>query len=147
MTWRSLLLAGAALALTAMAFHPQAYAQHPAAAPNPLGMEVRHIHIWVTDVERTKAFYREKLGFPVANETPGAVVEFSGLWFGKWRGQGPIPTGGITIGIAAKSVEAAYNELKKRGVSIPNPPAPARGEYAVMLKDPDGYEIEIEGPK
>lgn len=146
MTWRSLLLAGAALALTAMAFHPQAYAQH-AAAPNPLGMEVRHIHIWVKDVERTKAFYRDKLGFPVANETPGAIVEFSGLWFGKWTGQGPIPTGGITIGIAAKSVDATYNGLKKRGVSIPNPPAAAHGEFAFMLKDPDGYEIEIEGPK
>jgi catechol 2,3-dioxygenase-like lactoylglutathione lyase family enzyme len=98
------------------------------------------------DVQRTKAFYRDKLGFTVTNETP-TVVEFPGLWFGNWRGQGPIPTGGITIGIAAKSVEATYNELKKRGVDLPNPPAPMRDEWAFTFKDPDGYEIEVEGPK
>ena len=82
MTWRSLLLAGAELALAAMMYQPQAHSQQgagPKPAANALGAEVRHIHIWVTDVERTKAFYREKLGFPVANETPGAVVEFSGI--------------------------------------------------------------------
>ena len=51
------------------------------------------------DVEKTKAFYRDKLGLKVTNERPGAVVEFPGLWFGKWAGKSAIPVGGITIGM------------------------------------------------
>ena len=43
------------------------------------------------------------------------MVEFPGLWFGKWNGTGAIPTGGITIGLAAKSVQATYDMLKKNG--------------------------------
>ena len=145
MTWRSLYLAGAMLTLAALAVPSRAQAQQGTPG-NALNVEVRHIHIRVMDVQRTKAFYRDKLGFAVTNETP-TVVEFPGLWFGNWRGQGPIPTGGITIGIAAKSVEATYNELKKRGVNLPNPPAPMRDEWAFTFQDPDGYNIEVEGPK
>ena len=145
MTWRSLLLAGAGVALLAVTFLPQARSQG-AAAGNSMGLEVRHIHIRVMDVARTKAFYQDKLGFKVTNETP-TVVEFPGLWFGNWRGQGAIPTGGITIGIATKSVDATYAALKKNGVDIPKPPAPMRDEFSFTFKDPDGYEIEVEGPK
>jgi len=154
MTWRSLLLAGTAVALFAITFHPQAQGQQNSPAPAATAsaaavptMEIRHIHIFVTDVERTKAFYRDKLGFKVTNENPGAVVEFPGLWFGKWREQGPIPTGGITIGIGTKSVDATYAEFKKRGVTIPNPPSKPREEWSFTFKDPDGYKIEVEGPK
>ena len=145
MAWRWLLLAGAVLIFAAITSLPQAYSQQSAAA-NALGLEVRHIHIRVMDVQRTKAFYRDKLGFKVTNETP-TVVEFPGLWFGNWREQGPIPTGGITIGIATKSVQATYDELKKRGVDLPKPPAPMRDEFSFTFKDPDGYAIEVEGPK
>ena len=85
--------------------------------------------------------------FPrLAFETP-TVVEFPGLWFGKWTGQGAIPTGGITIGLATKSVDATYADLKKRGVDLPKAPEPSHGEWSLMLKDPDGYNIEVEGPK
>jgi catechol 2,3-dioxygenase-like lactoylglutathione lyase family enzyme len=118
---------------------------HKADANAPL--VARHIHIRVMDVEKTKAFYRDKLGLKVTNERPGAVVEFPGLWFGKWNGTGPIPVGGITIGLAAKSVQATYDMLKKNGVTLPKAPAPARDEFAFTFKDPDGYEIEVEGPK
>lgn len=133
------------LALTLMlgAAGVRAQAQAGAAAT----LEARHIHIRVMDVEKTKAFYRDKLGLKVTNERGGAVVEFPGLWFGKWSGTGAIPTGGITIGLAAKSVQATYDMMKKNGVNIPKPPAPARDEWAFSFQDPDGYAIEVEGPK
>jgi predicted enzyme related to lactoylglutathione lyase len=132
------------MALLGGAFLPQGRSQQSGAA-----LSVRHIHIRVMDVERTKAFYRDKLGLKVSSDRPGEVVEFEGgaLWFGKWRGTGAIPTGGITIGLHAASVEAIYNQLKQRGVALPNPPAAVRDEWAFQLKDPDGYAIEIEGPK
>lgn len=112
-------------------------------------LSVRHVHIWVTDVERTKAFYRDELGLTVSNERPGESVEFEkgALWFGKFRGTGKPATNAITIGIAAASVQAAYDALKKNGVALPNAPSEAHGEWHFVLTDPDGYSIEIEGPK
>lgn len=112
-------------------------------------LKVRHIHIWVKDLARTKTFYRDKMGFQVSHETPGQNVEFNDgqLWFGKFRGKGRPATNAITIGLGTSSVEAAYQALKKRGVEIPSPPSRAHGEWHFLLKDPNGYKIEVEGPK
>lgn len=120
----------------------------PAQTGTP-ALKVRHIHIWVKDVERTKAFYRDKLGLKVSSERPGQNVEFLGgqLWFGKWRGSGTLPTEAITIGIEADSVDAAYRMVKQRGVTVAEPPKQQPYGWSFQLKDPDGYEIEIEGNK
>ncbi len=120
-----------------------------ASAQAPAALKVRHIHIWVTDVERTKAFYRDKMGFKVSHETPGQNVEFNdgALWFGKFKGAGKPATSAITIGLGTGSVQAAYDALKKNGADIPNPPSEAHGEWHFVLHDPDGYEIEVEGKK
>ncbi len=115
----------------------------------PGTLKVRHVHIWVTDVERTKAFYRDKMGFSISHETPGANVEFNdgALWFGKFSGEGAPATNGITIGLGTNSVQASYDLLKKNGATVPNPPSEAHGEWHFILHDPDGYSIEVEGPK
>lgn len=142
---RFLVLAAAAIPAISIAVNSQtARAQSGSAS-----MKVRHTHIWVQDVARTKAFYQDKLGFKVSAERPGQNVEFDGglLWFGKFRGPGAPSTNAITIGIAAGSVDAAYQALKQRGVNIPNPPSQVRDEWHFTFRDPDGYEIEIEGPK
>ena len=138
MSFRSFVLAGLLVPISAIALHAQT-----------ASMKVRHVHVWVQDVERTKAFYQDKLGFKVSAERPGQNVEFEGgaLWFGKYRGAGSPATNAITIGIAAGSVEAAYQMLKQRGVDIPKPPSAVRDEWHFTFQDPDGYEIEIEGPK
>ena len=88
-------------------------------------LKVRHIHVWVKDVASTKAFYGDKLGLQVTSERAGEVVEFEGgnLWFGKARFSDPIQTNGITIGIHADSVEAAYRAYCSSGAStLPIPP-------------------------
>lgn len=112
-------------------------------------LKVRHIHIWVKDVARTKAFYSDKMGFKVSHETPGENVEFNdgALWFGKFKGTGAPATNAITIGIGTGSVQAAYDTLLKSGAHVTEPPSEAHGEWHFVLHDPDGYSIEIEGPK
>ena len=142
---RLLVLAAVAVPATTIAVSPQTAAAQSGSA----SLKVRHTHIWVQDVDRTKAFYRDKLGFKVSAERPGQNVELEGglLWFGKRRGSGALGTNAITIGIQTSSVEAAYQTLKQRGVSIPNPPSPVRDEWHFTFRDPDGYEVEIEGPK
>ena len=142
---RFFVLAAAVIPATTIAVNFQtARAQSGSAS-----MKVRHTHIWVQDVDRAKAFYRDKLGFKVSAERSGQNVEFEGgqLWFGKWRGSGTLGTNAITIGIQTSSVEAAYQALKQRGVNIPSPPSQVRDEWHFTFRDPDGYEVEIEGPK
>jgi catechol 2,3-dioxygenase-like lactoylglutathione lyase family enzyme len=120
-----------------------------AAAQSGPALKVRHVHVWVTDVERTKAFYRDKLGFTVSNERAGESVEFNGgaLWFGRFKGTGPLSTNAITIGIGTASVHAAYDALKGKGVTLSETPSEAHGEWHFVFKDPDGYAIEVEGGK
>lgn len=140
MLMRCLLLAGLLVPTTAAVSSAQT---------SSVPMKVRHIHIYVKDVESTKAFYRDKFGMKVSDERPGQMVEFEGgqLWFGKWNGSGELHTDAIVIGIEPKSVEATYNMLKQRGVDIPNPPKEQRYGWSFRVKDPSGYMIEVEGPK
>ena len=112
-------------------------------------LKVRHIHVWVKDVASTKAFYGDKLGLQVTSERAGEVVEFEGgnLWFGKARFSDPIQTNGITIGIHADSVEAAYRALQQRGIDIAHPPEQHGERWAISFQDPDGYMVVVEGGK
>ena len=101
------------------------------------------------DVASTKAFYGDKLGLQVTSERAGEVVEFEGgnLWFGKARFSDPIQTNGITIGIHADSVEAAYRALQQRGIDIAHPPEQHGERWAISFQDPDGYMVVVEGGK
>lgn len=114
---------------------------------NTTPLRAGHIHIRVQDVDRTKAFYRDKLGLKMNSERAGEMVQFDGgkLWFGKWRGTGTFTPGPIAIGIEADSVQAAYNMLKQRGVTISNPPTKESFGWSFTFRDPDGYEVEVEG--
>ena len=111
------------------------------------GLRPGHVHIRVKDVERTKVFYRDKLGLKVTSERAGEVVEFEDgkLWFGKWRGTGELQTASITIGVESADVQASYEMLQKRGVNIPKPPERESYGMSFRFRDPDGYEIEVEG--
>lgn len=142
---RFFVLAAVVIPATTIAVNSQTARAQSGSAP----ITVRHTHIWVQDVGRTKAFYQDKLGLKVSAERPGQSVEFEGglLWFGKFRGPGTRSTNAIPVGIAARSVDAAYQMLKQRGVNLPNPPSPVRDEWHFTFRDPDGYEIEIEGPQ
>ena len=137
---RCLLLASLVIPLSALVSSSQS---------NPQELLVGHIHIRVKDVERTKAFYRDKLGFKVTSERAGEMVEFENgkLWFGKWQGSGELQTASITIGVEATNVQAAYEMLKQRGVDIPKPPQQQSFGKSFRLHDPDGYEIEVEGER
>ena len=112
-------------------------------------LKVRHVHLRVQDVERTKTFYRDKLGLKVTSERPGEVVEFAEgqLWFGKWQGSGEFPAEFITIGLDADSVQAAYEIMRQRGLNIPDPPKESRFGWSFSLRDPDGYRVVVEGER
>ncbi len=112
------------------------------------GLKVRHVHVWVNDVEQTKVFYRDTMGLTVSAEDPGRSVQFENgqLWFGRKKGADALGTNAVTIGLGAASVEAAHRAVKARGGDAQAPEA-VRDEWHFMMTDPNGYAIEVEGPK
>jgi catechol 2,3-dioxygenase len=131
--------------------HPEPQTSKPIDA----GVRVGHIHLKVSDIERSLAFWRDVLGFEVMQRRPGAVFLSAGGYhhhvaLNTWESAGgPPPPRGTTglyhvalvypsraaLGRAlARVLEAGVNltGASDHGVSI-----------ALYLDDPDGNGVEL----
>ncbi len=109
----------------------------------------------VSDWQRSKKFYGETLGLPVAAYIDDQVgwMEFgekdgTHLAISLWRGPGPMPAGkgGGTAVFGVDDAYAAVVELRRRGVRCDDVIAiPQMVTYATLY-DPDGNQLQIAGP-
>lgn len=115
----------------------------------------------VSDVSRSRNFYRDILGAEVLREFEGAFcqLEFQQTLLFLVAGGGPTEDKpGITFAapanpekVAAELVlrvgdcQAAYDALKNRGASFLTPPVKQDwgGEIRCFFRDPDGHLIEV----
>jgi catechol 2,3-dioxygenase-like lactoylglutathione lyase family enzyme len=118
-----------------------------------MDMTLEVIVVPVSDVDRAKAFYQDKVGFHVdfdGEVMPGArVVQLtppgSGCSVALVSGL-PIPTGTPQPGtyhglqLVVEDAKAAYDELSGRGLEVSEPQAfsPQDGGTFMYFKDPDG---------
>ena len=107
---------------------------------------IRSVAVVVSDENRAKEWYRDKLGFEVQEEVEHWVVvaprgSLTGIHLCKGQTLEPGNTG---ILFYAEDVEATYQELKRKGVQFSRELAKAEWneniKYA-MFKDPDGNEF------
>jgi len=109
----------------------------------------------VSDWQRSKKFYGETIGLPVAAFMGDEVgwMEFGEkedvhLAIGLWQGPGPLPRGDGGA-IAVFEVEDAYQavaELRQKGVKCDDVIAiPQMVTYANFY-DPDGNRLQVAGP-
>jgi catechol-2,3-dioxygenase len=121
--------------------------------------ELGHAVLYVSDLERSRHFYRDVLGFhEIGGGPPGmpAAAFSSGrthhelLLIEVGRGAAPIPAGrhvglyhlGFKIGETDDDLRAALRELEAAGV-------PIRGAsdhtvtHSLYIEDPDGNELEL----
>ena len=104
---------------------------------------LRFVLLGAGDVERSVAFYRDVLGFPLT----GRFEDFAFF-----------DTGTTTLALsgelgqnaefvfAANSVEQAYAALRERGVVFLNEPRPVNdANWAVNFRDPQGHLLSIYG--
>jgi catechol 2,3-dioxygenase-like lactoylglutathione lyase family enzyme len=123
------------------------------ASPSP---RLSNVILRVADLERSLAFWRDRVGLTVA----GAVESFAFLDAGGARialhaVQPPKdPEGGLAalteIVLEVPDVRAAHAELSARGVSFRTEPRPATGNaerelWACDCRDPDGHIVSISG--
>ena len=103
------------------------------------------LNVHVHDFERALAFYRDALGFRLESADPGfsyARFDDGGMPLAVAAGPaqgGPHQDRLTGIGIVVPDVEAAYAELKAKGVRFTMEPSRQPwGGYMAMFADPDG---------
>ena len=125
------------------------------------GMELTRLLV-VSDIERSRAWYRDVLGAEVVRAYGGTsvVLRFLGAWLLLVNGGAPTrdkPT--VTFAppadpdqVAAELIVrvpncmAAYQTLRARGARFLTPPVRwEHGEVRAFFRDPDGHLFEISG--
>lgn len=112
-----------------------------------------YIIVFVSDMQRSVAFYRDVLGLPLKFTSPGWTEFNTGattIALHKTGGDGlprqslP-PAGNAHIGFMVDDIQSAYEALKVQGASFSLPPQKQNsGAVLAVLQDPDGFGITIQ---
>ena len=121
-------------------------------------VEMTHILV-VSDVERSKTFYRDVLGAGVYREYGGnsVVLNFQGTWLLVVTGGEPTrdkpdvtfepPADHSRVSHAmtlrVPDCQDAYDLLRARGAQFLTPPTDWGAEIRCFFRDPDGHLLEI----
>ena len=122
------------------------------------GVELTVLRV-VTDVDRSRAWYRDVLGATDYREYGGtsAVMRFQGVWLLLVTGGGPTsdkptvsfapPADPDTVSheltLRVPDCMAAYDILRERGAEFLTPPVTQGREIRAFFRDPDGHLLEI----
>ncbi len=116
--------------------------------------ELGHIVLYVKDVNRSIAFYRDILGFRMITSAPHVALFSSGRTHHELllieTGQDPAPGKsynglyhiGFKIGDTVEELRAALEELKEAGVTILGL-TDHHVTKSMYILDPDGNELEL----
>ncbi len=122
------------------------------------GVELTVLRV-VTDVDRSRTWYRDVLGATDYREYGGtsAVMRFQGVWLLLVTGGGPTsdkptvsfapPADPDTVSheltLRVPDCMAAYDILRGRGAEFLTPPVTQGPEIRAFFRDPDGHLLEI----
>ena len=122
------------------------------------GVELTVLRV-VTDVDRSRAWYRDVFGATDYREYGGtsAVMRFQGVWLLLVTGGGPTsdkptvsfapPADPDTVSheltLRVPDCMAAYDILRERGAEFLTPPVTQGREIRAFFRDPDGHLLEI----
>jgi catechol 2,3-dioxygenase-like lactoylglutathione lyase family enzyme len=120
-----------------------------------MAMKLELVPVAVSDVDRAKAFYTEKIGFHEdidqrVSETlrfvqltpPGSACSIAmgeGI-----TTQAPGSSDGLLL--VVEDIQATYDELSKRGVQISEPAMHPWGTVHADFRDPDGNRWTLQQP-
>lgn len=111
-------------------------------------MKINHVHIPVTDLDRSVEFYRDAVGLEVGFQGE-LMADFAeaGLVL-DLLAEGESVAKGLIVGLSVPDVDATHAELLRRGVVIDEPPENRPwGVRNFYVSDPDGNQLEFEQTK
>ena len=103
--------------------------------------KVSHIVLPVSDVQKSREWYVNKLGFTLEREREDAVgiKDQSGLTIFLLKTADPLAGQKITLTVQVVNVDSKYQELATLGVDFVSPPKLQFWGYGAEVLDPDGY--------
>jgi catechol-2,3-dioxygenase len=119
--------------------------------------ELGHVVLYVSDLARSREFYRDVLGFKEVGELEGSAVGFSSgrthheLLLIEVGGQAaPLPAAprlgmyhfGLKVGESDDELRGAVARLKEAGVPVLGA-SDHTVTHSLYIQDPDGNEIEL----
>lgn len=113
---------------------------------------VGFVMIGVTEMDRSVAFYRDRLGLELSVVEPNlAFAKAGAVTLGLSKGLAAIANpvaGAVEIVFNVPDVEAAYSALQQRGVAFAREPRQLTPrEWGTNFTDPDGHHLSIFGPR
>jgi lactoylglutathione lyase len=116
-------------------------------------MKLTYAMVFVSDMERSVAFYRDVMGLPLRFESP-EWTEFAtegatlALHKGDPPGESPIDpkrSGLCRPGLAVEDIDAFHKRMLEAGVPCIQEPRELHGVRIAQYTDPDGLVISISG--
>ena len=106
--------------------------------------------LYARDLERSTAFYGDTLGLPMVLDQGACRIFRIGrdafLGVCRCSEARPCSPEGIIVTLVSADVDGCYEELLARGAVFEAPPRanPTYNIYHCFLRDPDGYQVEIQ---
>ena len=117
------------------------------------GTNVGHVHLQVSDLPRTAAFYTGGLGFERQAQIPSAEFVSAGgyhhhVGLNSWQSRGapsaPASAPGLRRVDFSFAGDRALEELERRAAQSPQDSVPVRGQDGTLtLVDPDGEQLSF----
>jgi catechol 2,3-dioxygenase-like lactoylglutathione lyase family enzyme len=103
--------------------------------------KISHIVLPVSDLQKSREWYVNKLGFALEREREEAVgiKDQSGLTVFLVKTTDPLAGQKITLTIQVGNVDSKYQELATLGADFVSPPKRQFWGYGAEVLDPDGY--------
>jgi catechol 2,3-dioxygenase-like lactoylglutathione lyase family enzyme len=119
-----------------------------ATAASPLVSSVNVVYLYVSDMERSAAFYRDLLGVPLEGDHDWQEAKLGGTRFALHHAReeiGDLSTGTIHLNLEVADIDEAADRLRAAGVEVEETMRDDWGA-ALRFRDPDGYELYLFQP-
>jgi lactoylglutathione lyase len=117
-------------------------------AVEPLVRGINVIYLYVSQMERSLAFYRDLLGIPLEGDGDWQEARLGDTRFALHRahgGVGGLSAGTIHVDFEVADLDAAAEGLRDAGVDVKETMRDEWGS-AVEIGDPDGYRLYLFQP-
>jgi lactoylglutathione lyase len=118
------------------------------ATTEPLVRALNVVYLYVSDMERSLAFYRDLLGIPLRGDGDWQEASLGGTRFALHRAHAGVPelsAGTIHVDFEVNDLSEATERLRAAGVEVKETMRDDWGAAAEVL-DPDGYGIYLFQP-
>jgi predicted enzyme related to lactoylglutathione lyase len=114
----------------------------------PLVRGLNVVYLYVSEMARSAAFYRDLLGIPLEGDDDWQEASLGGTRFALHRaheGIGELSSGTVHVNLEVADLAAAEERLRAEGVEVRESMREDWGASARVV-DPDGYELSLFEP-